>query len=255
MPIRLAALPTTAPEDADKRTAKAETARLAARIAELQTALYAERKRALLVVIQGMDASGKDTTVQAVFGDCNVVGLRPVSFKAPVGEELAHDFLWRVHRQAPPHGHIGIFIRSHYEDVVTAYVRGTIGAAQRKRRFAAINAFEKLLEDEGTRVVKLFLHLSFEEQEKELRERLETPEKHFKHNAADWDERKRWKQYQKAYETAFNACPGWHIVPADDGWYRKRQAAQIVAEALEAMNPQFPVLPSAETARFLKPRA
>ncbi len=249
--LHLADEPTGAPKNAEKGGAKKETRRLAARIAELQNALYAERTRALLVVIQGMDASGKDTTVQAVFGDCALVGMRPVSFKAPTPDELAHDFLWRVHAQAPPRGHIGVFIRSHYEDVVTAYVKGFISDAQRKLRFEAINAFEAMLEAEGTRVVKLFLHLSNDEQQAQLRERLETPEKQWKHNAGDWEERKRWKAYQHAFEEAFEACPGWHIIPADDGWYRKLRAAEIVADALEVMAPQYPALSKDEVAPFL----
>ena len=252
--VRLARLPTTAPANADKKAAKAETKRLARHIAERQDVLYAERQRAVLVVVQGMDASGKDSVVRHAFGACNPVGLRPVSFKAPTDEERAHDFLWRVHRHAPEKGTIGLFIRSHYEDVVVQRVKGWIDADRVAVRYRAINAFERLLADDaGTVVLKFFLHLSKDEQEKELRERVETPEKNWKHSAADWDERRHWKQYQRAYEDAINHCDAvpWTVVPADQAWYRNLVVARAVAAALDGLDLRYPTLSDAEKAPFL----
>ena len=252
--IRLAKLPTTAPADADKDAAKDETKALARRIAERQDVLYADRTRSLLVVFQGMDASGKDATARAVFGRCSPVGLRAVSFKAPTDEERGHDFLWRVHRHAPERGVIGLFLRSHYEDVVVQRVKGWIDADRVAFRYDAINAFERLLEeDAGTVVLKFFLHLSHDEQEKELRERVETPEKNWKHNAADWDERKSWKKYRAAYEDALNACGAapWHVVPADQAWYRNLVVARTVAATLDGLDLRYPLLSDEEKAPFL----
>ena len=256
MPIRLADLPTRAPQDANKNETRAETERLAAHIAERQALLYAQKKHALLVVIQGMDASGKDSVARNVFSASNPVGIRAVSFKAPTEEERAHDFLWRVHRHAPERGYISLFIRSHYEDVVVQRVHGWVDEKRIKARSEAINAFEKLLvEDAGTTIIKCFLHSSKAQQEKELRERLEEPEKNWKHNAADWKERERWDEYQDAFQRALNACDAaapWHVVPADNGWYRNCAVARIVADALDGLDLRYPLLTEKEKAPFLK---
>ncbi len=253
--MRLHDHPTAAPEGLDKEVARAETAALAAHIGERQALLWAERKRAVLVVIQGMDASGKDSVARNVFGGCNPVGIRAVSFKAPTDEEKAHDFLWRVHRHAPEHGTIGLFIRSHYEDVLVHKVHGWADEARLRVRYDAINAFERLLRDDGaTIVLKFCLHQSKKRQKKELLERLDDPTKHWKHNGGDWAEREHWDAYMDAYDDAIRHCSDvpWTIVPSDQGWYRNLVVARAVAATLDALPLAFPTLPDAEIAAFLK---
>lgn len=253
--MRLLDHATAPPDDFDKAEGKAELARLAARIAERQAALYAERRRAVLVVLQGMDASGKDSVARNVFGACNPVGIRAVSFKAPTEDERAHDFLWRVHPHAPPHGFIGLFIRSHYEDVLIHRVKGWADEARLEIRYDAINAFERLLRDDGqTTILKFCLHQSKKNQKKELLERLEDPTKHWKHSAGDWAERESWDAYMDAYDIALRRCNDipWIVVPSDNGTFRNLTVARHVADALDRMDPQVPTLPDDELAAFLK---
>ena len=230
---------------ADRRRLKA----LAEEIGDLQNRLYAERSRALLVILQGMDASGKDGTTNAVFGRTQPLGLRAVAFKAPTAEERARDFLWRVHAQVPPKGVIGVFNRSHYEDVVTAAVRGLIDAPERERRYAHVNAFERLLVETGTWVVKCFLHLSPGVQKTRLEARLHEPHKQWKFDPQDLTERVRWDDNLAAYDRALwatsTAIAPWWVVPADAKSHRNLMAAELVCRALRQMAPQYPALPAA----------
>ena len=229
---------------ADKDKAKARLAEDAAAIDALQDRLFAEGKRALLVVLQGIDSSGKDGTVRAVFNTCGPIGVRVTPFKAPTPPEMAQDYLWRVHAAAPPRGMIGIFNRSHYEDVLVVKVRKYASPEAIERRYEEINAFEKLLAENGTKILKFMLHISKEEQALRLQERIDMPEKRWKFNPADLDDRALWNEYTAAYETAVNRCSTahapWYVIPADRNWVRNAAIARIVRETLEEMNPQYP---------------
>lgn len=210
----------------------------------LQEVLYAEAKHALLVVLQAMDAGGKDGTVRDVFGHLSPMGVTATSFKKPTEHELAHDFLWRIHQQAPPKRMIGIFNRSHYEDVLIVRVHKLVPEAEIETRYEAINAFERLLAENGTTIVKFFLHISKKEQTRRLQARLDDPTKHWKFNADDLAERKRWDQYLTAYEIALTRCSTpwapWFIVPADRKWYRDAVIARIVRRTLEGLDLAYP---------------
>lgn len=228
----------------DKDKAKLQTVQDAGAIDALQNKLYAEGKRALLVIIQGIDSSGKDGTVRAVFNSCGPIGVVLTSYKGPSAEELAHDYLWRIHKACPPRGMIGIFNRSHYEDVLVAKVRNFASADVIEQRYEQINNFEKLLVENGTTVLKFMLNLSKEEQAVRLQDRVDDPAKRWKFNPSDLGDRALWDDYIKAYETALTRCSTkhapWHIIPADRNWVRNGAIAQIVREKLEEMNPQFP---------------
>ena len=227
-----------------KEEAKVLTAKDAEAIDALQDRLYAEGKRALLVVLQGIDCSGKDGTVRAVFNHCGPIGVHVTPFKAPSAEELAQDYLWRIHKACPPRGFIGIFNRSHYEDVLVVKVRGLASPEAVARRYDEINAFEKQLSDNGTRILKFMLNISKQEQAERLRERIATPDKRWKFNPADLEDRKLWNGYMKAYEIALTRCSTahapWHVIPADHNWVRNAAISRIVRETLEEMNPQYP---------------
>jgi len=218
--------------------------RLTAQLFDLQARLYAESRQALLVVLQAMDAGGKDGTIKHVFTGTNPQGVKVTSFKAPTEEELAHDFLWRVHAAAPRHGFIAIFNRSHYEDVLVVRVHELVPESVWRGRYRHINDFEALLADAGTRVVKLFLHISREEQAERLQARLDDPTKRWKFRRGDLDERARWDDYMAAFEeaiarTSTEHAP-WHVVPADHKWFRDWAVSRIVVDALEAMDPRYP---------------
>ncbi len=229
---------------ADKDKAKAQTEKDAEAIDALQNRLYAEGKRALLVVLQGIDCSGKDGTVRAVFNTCGPIGVRIASFKAPTAPELAQDYLWRVHQAVPARGLIGIFNRSHYEDVLVVKVKKYAPLEAIERRYDEINAFENMLTHNGTKILKFMLHISKEEQAERLRDRIETPDKRWKFNPSDLDDRALWDHYMAAYETAVNRCSTshapWYVIPADRNWLRNAAIARIVRETLEEMNPQYP---------------
>lgn len=235
--MKLANIPTTAPEHLSKKKIKEETEALVERLGELQHIMYAQGKYSMLVIMQGMDASGKDGAVRNVFRDCTIAGLDLVSFKKPTEEEFAHDFLWRVHRWAPMKGQLTIFNRSHYEDILIQYVHGWIDDARREARMKAINAFEDLIQvDNNTLIFKFYMHISNEEQEVQLRERLEDPAKFWKHNDGDWEERKHWEKYMAAYEWAIErSTTPWHICPVDNRWYRDYFMAKTIVEALEKL--------------------
>ena len=229
-----------------KKAARKELAQLAQRLGELQARLYAEGRQALLIVLQGMDTSGKDGTIRHVFRAVNPQGVRVTSFKQPTALELAHDYLWRVHRHVPARGEIGIFNRSHYEDVLVVRVHDLVPPQIWGRRYDHINAFEQRLADEGTRIVKFFLHISKEEQKKRLEARLQNPKKHWKFNPSDLSERKLWDAYTEAYRAVLGrtstAAAPWYAVPADRKWQRNLIVAQVLVNALEAMDPQYPAV-------------
>ena len=233
--------------DQGKEKAKAITAGLIGRLGELQERLYANGTRSLLVVLQGMDTSGKDGTIRSVMSGVNPQGCKVVSFKAPSSEELSHDFLWRVHQKAPSKGQIGIFNRSHYEDVLITRVHGWVSDKVVQQRFNQIKEFEELLAENGTAVLKLFLHISKDEQKERLEERIRDPEKRWKFNEGDLEERKLWKSYMEAFEdmmaaTSTDHAP-WYIVPANRKWYRNLVVAELVTNSLEAMKLTTPPAP------------
>jgi PPK2 family polyphosphate:nucleotide phosphotransferase len=217
---------------------------LNARLSDLQTRLWAEDRRSLLLVLQGTDAAGKDGTIRSVFTGLNPQGVRVVSFKEPAGQEVRHDYLWRVHAECPRRGEIAIFNRSHYEDVVAVQVHGLLPRSQWRRRYRHIREFERALSDEGTTIVKLFLHISNGEQRRRLRARLATPEKNWKFRAADLEDRKRWDDFQRAYEDALTATSTawapWYVIPADRKWARNVAVARLLVDVLAAMDPQYP---------------
>jgi PPK2 family polyphosphate:nucleotide phosphotransferase len=228
----------------DKDKAKQQAVDDGVAIDALQDKLYAEGKRALLVILQGIDCSGKDGTVRAVFNTCGPIGVKVAPFKAPTADELAQDYLWRVHKVCPARGFIGIFNRSHYEDVLVVKVKKYASPEAIERRYDEINEFEKMLVQNGTKILKFMLHISKDEQGERLRDRIATPEKRWKFNPDDLNDRALWDDYMAAYETAVNRCSTkhapWHVIPADRNWVRNAAIGRIVRETLEEMNPQYP---------------
>lgn len=226
----------------DKDEAKALLQKDAEKINELQDRLFSEGKRALLVVLQGMDTSGKDGTVRAVFNNTGPLGVSVTPFGRPSDEELRHDYLWRVHAATPGKGMISIFNRSHYEDVLVVKVRKLAPAAKIEQRYEQINAFEKHLTENDVTVLKFMLHISPDEQKVRLEERLEDPLKQWKFNPSDLDDRKLWPDFMGAYETLLHRCSTahapWRVIPADKKWRRSALIARIVRGTLEAMDPQ-----------------
>ncbi len=233
-----------APKGGDKVATQEVTDALSERLGELQDRLWAEKKRAVLLVLQALDAGGKDGTVKKVCRAVNPMGLRTVAFKAPNEAELAHDFLWRVHKVVPELGEIGVFNRSHYEDVLIARVNGLVPEETWRGRYRAIRGFERMLARAGTEIVKVYLHISRDEQAERFRRRLTDPAKNWKFNEADLDVRRRWDDYRAAYEDAMEetgaAHAPWYVVPADHKWYRNWAVTQILVETLEAMAPAYP---------------
>jgi PPK2 family polyphosphate:nucleotide phosphotransferase len=226
---------------------------LGERIVELQERLYAEERRSLLIVLQGIDAAGKDGTVKHVLRGTNPAGVRVYSFKEPTSEELAHDFLWRYHHATPADGMIGVFNRSHYEDVLVVRVKDLAPEELWRSRYDSINDFERMLVREGTTILKFLLHISKEEQLEKFRERLERTDKYWKWSDNDIKERERWDEYQRAYEDAVTATSTpwapWYVVPADHRWYRNYVIARVLAGTLTAMDPRYPEPPE-EVRRF-----
>ena len=244
--INIEDISTRAPKSFEKDETKVKTKELVERIGELQNLLYAERKHSLLIVLQGMDGSGKDSTTRTLFQKCSPVGVQVSAFKKPTEEEFAHDFLWRVHKVMPEKGMVKVFNRSHYEDILIQWVHGWIDDAKRDKRMKSINAFEELLKEEAnTTIIKFYMHMSPDEQLKQLTERIEEPKKYWKHNDGDWEERKLWDKYRDAYEYAINKSNiDWTILPCDQEWYRDYVAAKTVCEALENMKMTLPPLVS-----------
>lgn len=228
----------------ERAAAEALHAENVAALQDLQTRLWAEGRRSVLVVLQGMDTAGKDGTIRHVFGPLNPQGVRVAGFKQPTPEELAHDYLWRIHQQAPGKGRIVVFNRSHYEDVLVVRVHGLVAEAVWRARYEQLNRFEELLASSGTAILKFFLHISRAEQKERLQARLDDPAKRWKFSAGDLDERKRWGDYQAAYEDAISRCSTehapWFVIPADRKWYRNWAVSSIVRQALERMAPEPP---------------
>ncbi len=244
-PVKLSACPTDPPQGLDKDDLEDLTKDLAKQLGKLNEVLMAQKKYSVLVVLQGMDGSGKDGAVENVFQSCTASNLRTYSFKKPTETEFAHDFLWRVHQQCPAKGEIGIFIRSHYEDVLIQRVHKWIDENRVKKRMEAINAFEKLLEfDANTIVCKFFLHISLDQQKEELMERKLEREKQWKHNQNDWKEREHWNEYMRCYEDVINHSEiPWTIVPVDKRWYRDYVITKTLVDKLSALGMEYPGLP------------
>ena len=234
--IILSKIPTLPPDELNKEAALTRTKKWIQRIGELQHKLYAEKKQALLVVLQGMDGSGKDGGVRNVFGGCSPSGIMVYAFKKPTDEELAHDFLWRVHKVVPPRGMMTIFNRSHYEDVIIVRVHELAPKHAWKLRYDHIKDFERLLSESGTIVLKFFLHISRDEQKERLEDRERDAEKAWKLSAGDWKERAFWDDYIRAYEEAITRCTTdlspWHIIPANRKWFRNVAVADAIVHAL-----------------------
>ena len=249
-PVDLASLDTnSAPAFAgNKAEGKEALEGLGPALSDLQERLFAEGKsdghRSLLLVLQGMDTSGKGGTLRSTVGLMDPQGVRITSFKAPTPEELEHDFLWRITKALPETGYVGVFDRSHYEDVLIARVRELAPPAEIERRYDAINAFEADLVASGTTIVKCMLHLSSDEQKARLLARLDDPTKHWKFNPGDIDERQHWPAYQEAYEIALERTntevAPWYVIPADKKWYRNLAIGHLLLDALERMKPQWP---------------
>lgn len=241
--ISLANFDTKAPKKFNKEKTKATTAKLIEELDELQNLLYAENKHSVLIVVQGMDASGKDGATRNVFGKMNPQGVSVASFKAPTAEELSHDFLWRIHKHVPAKGMIQIFNRSHYEDILITRVHKMIDEPTAKKRVIAINNFEALLtEHNNTHILKFYLHISPEEQQLRLKERLKDPRKMWKYNENDFSEAKLWDNYMKVYEDCFNQCNKipWTITPSDQNWYKEYIIASSLHQLLTSLNMQYP---------------
>lgn len=246
--MKLADHDTKAP--GDKAETLEKTAKLVERIGELEELLYAENKHKVLMILQGMDTSGKDGTIRKVLREASPQGVRVVSFKKPSDVELAHDYLWRVHSQVPARGELVVFNRSHYEDVLVVRVHSLVPKSVWKKRYEHINAFERMLADEGTTILKFFLHISPDEQRERLQARLDDPTKRWKFQHGDLDERKLWDDYMRAYEdvldkTSTDWAP-WQIVPADRKFMRDFIVAGALVKALEKLKMKYPEPPDLE---------
>jgi PPK2 family polyphosphate:nucleotide phosphotransferase len=236
------------PADTDgyegKADAEGAVAKNIERMHKLQERLYAENQRCILLVLQGLDASGKDGTVSHVMTGLNPMGVQVANFKQPTVEELDHDFLWRIHNRCPRRGEIGVFNRSHYEDVLIVRIRKLIDAATCTARYEQINAFERHLSENGTKIIKCCLHISKDEQRKRLQQRLADPLKNWKFEPGDLDVRKQWGDYQRAYSDMLShtstAWAPWHIVPADHKWFRNALVSRLMAETMEGMKFKMP---------------
>lgn len=230
--------------DWDKKSAAKQIKKNTKRTRDLAYRLYAENRRAVLLVLQGMDTAGKDGTIRTVMTGINPQSFQITPFKQPSAEEIDHDFLWRVHRAVPRRGNIGIFNRSHYEDVLVVRVHNLVPESEWRRRYDRINEFEQMLVEGGVTLIKCFLHISKQEQCERLQARLDNPDKRWKFSRGDIDERKLWDDYQRAYEAALTRCntqhAPWYIVPADRKWYRNLVVSQLFHDHLDRLDPQFP---------------
>ena len=241
--IKLADIPTRSPKEVDKEETKKKTASIVEELDDLQNLLFAEGKHSVLVVIQGMDGSGKDGLIRNVLGNMNPQGVTVKSYKAPTAEELSHDFLWRIHQHAPAKGMIQVFNRSHYEDILITRVHKWCDDETARKRMNAINDFEKLLQEHNhTHILKFYLHISPEEQHERLSERMKDPAKMWKYNENDFEEARLWDIYMEMYEDCFENCnnPPWTVVPADQNWYKEFIIASQLCDLLTGLNMQFP---------------
>ena len=229
---------------ADQATALGEIEKYAQRLRELQYLMYAENRRSLLIVLQAMDAGGKDGTINHVLGNMNPQGARVYGFKAPSVEEAAHDFLWRIHQAAPQRGRVAIFNRSHYEDVLVSRVHNFVPKKVWSKRYDLINDFEKNLVDNGAQILKFYLHISEDEQLRRFKQRIDDPARHWKISESDYKEREYWDDYTKAFEDALGRCSTahapWFVIPANHKWFRNLAVSQIVVEQLESLKMDFP---------------
>jgi PPK2 family polyphosphate:nucleotide phosphotransferase len=230
--------------EAVEAAVRADTARLREALIQWQVKLYAEGKQRLLIVMQAMDTGGKDGCLRNVFSGCNPLGVKVARFERPTPEQLAHDYLWRVHPHVPSNGHIGIFNRSHYEDVLVVKVQSLVPEKRWSKRYEHIKQFESMLVDEGTTVLKFFLHISKDEQKARLQSRLDDPKKQWKFDTNDLVQREKWADYMQAYASAVHKThqkvAPWFVIPANSKWYRDWAMLKIVVAQLQAMNPQFP---------------
>ncbi|NNC96145.1 MAG: polyphosphate kinase [Chitinophagales bacterium] len=243
--IKLSEISSTPPPNVEKSRLKKEFKDLCHELDDLQHLMYAQSKHSLLIILQGIDAAGKDGLIRDVFKSVNPLGVKAQPFKKPTDEEMAHDFLWRIHKHAPEKGMIQIFNRSHYEDVLIQRVHEWIDMDTVKERYVHINNFEKLLQANGTHVLKFYLHVSHAEQLVRLKERLINPKKNWKYNPSDMEEREHWDDYMKAYEDIFHYCSPeipWTILPADKNWYKEYLFAKKVVELMRSLNMKFPRL-------------
>jgi PPK2 family polyphosphate:nucleotide phosphotransferase len=243
--IQLAQIDTHAPADLDKKDTKEKTGDILSKLDELQNLLFAESKHSILIVLQGMDGSGKDGVIKNVFTSMNPQGVNVKSFKVPTEEEASHDFLWRVHHYAPPKGMIQVFNRSHYEDILVTRVHKWCDDTTAKKRMKAINDFEELLQEHNhTHILKFYLHISPEEQQKRLKERIKDPAKMWKYNEKDFEEAKLWGTYMQMYEECFENCNvvPWAIVPSDQNWYKEFIIAKNLYDLLKSLNMKYPGL-------------
>ncbi len=243
--IHLSKTSTNPPKGLNKEKTKARTAKLIAELDDLQNLLYAEGKHSILIVIQGIDASGKDGAMRNVFGKMNPQGVMVKSFKAPTAEELSHDFLWRIHNHAPARGMIQVFNRSQYEDILITRVHKWCDDETARKRMKAINDFEQLLvQHNDTHILKFYLHISKEEQTKRLKARIKDPQKQWKYNSQDLKESKLWDIYMKMYEDCFRYCDKvpWIITPSDHNWYKEYVLAEALHKLLKGLNMQYPGL-------------
>ena len=243
--IELSDFPTRVEQDKiDKKKAKKMIAANAVEMADLARRMYAENKHSILLVLQGMDTAGKDGTIRAVMRGMNPTSCQVVSFKKPSEEELDHDFLWRIHKSVPRKGNIGIFNRSHFEDVLIVRVHNLVPKNIWSQRYDQINNFERMLSDCGTTILKCFLHISKDEQRERLQERIDVSEKNWKFNPGDLAERKKWDDYQGAYRAALIKCntehAPWHVIPSDSKWYRNLVVSNLVLDTLRKLDPQYP---------------
>lgn len=241
--IKLSEIDTKAPGEINKEETKEKTAAIIKELDDLQNLLYAENKHSILIVLQGMDASGKDGVIRNVLGNMNPQGVSVKPYKAPTPEELAHDFLWRIHHYTPSKGMIRIFNRSHYEDILITRVHKWCDDETAKKRMQAINDFEKLLmEHNNTHILKFYLHVSQKEQLERLTERLKNPAKMWKYNEKDFSESNFWNNYMEMYEDCFEHCnnPPWIIVPSDQNWYKEHIIAKALKDLLVGLNMQYP---------------
>jgi PPK2 family polyphosphate:nucleotide phosphotransferase len=242
---RILDLSTRAPKDLEKDTIKKKTAAILNELDELQYLLFAENKHSILVILQGMDGSGKDGVIRGVFGGLNPQGVSVKSFKVPTEIELSHDFLWRVHQHSPARGQIQIFNRSHYEDIIVTRVRKIIDDKTARKRMQAINQFEELLtKNNSTHILKFYLHISPEEQLERLTERLHNPTKMWKYNEKDFLDAKLWGKYMEVYEECFEKCNHipWMIIPSDQNWYKEYLVASALHDLLKSLDMHYPRL-------------
>lgn len=244
-PVKLSAIPTRGSAfHSNRKEAEKEFRKLRNQLQDWQYRLYAEGQQKLLIVLQALDAGGKDSTIRQVFQGVNPQGVRVHSFKVPTAEELAHDFLWRIHKVTPAAGMVGIFNRSHYEDVLVVRVENLVPKEVWQPRYEHINCFEKLLADSRTRILKFYLHISADEQKERLQDRLDDPSKNWKFDKGDLKKRQQWSAYRLAYEEALaktnTAYAPWYVIPSDQKWYRNLAIARVLIHTLYQMNPQLP---------------